>query len=177
MEFVLTSTTPEASRKELVSSAEEISRIALEFATKVEDLKILWNVLQTESPEELLRAEPSAEFIKAVEAMKQMLQESLAVSQLPKQSARLSSACADSKEAVKLSTGKPVSVKSEPGTGEPSLEFTSIFVGGIPMAMTEDQLRVVLGAKGKARIIERYHKKAKVGHAKVHWHQPDGSVW
>ena len=128
--------------------------------TKVKDLKTLWNVLQY-SPEEQHIA------YKAVEAMKQMFQESLAVSQSPKQSARLSSACADGKEAVKLSTGKPVSVKSEPGTGEPSLEFTSIFVGGIPMAMTEDQLRVVLGAKGKARIIERYHKKAKVGHAKV----------
>ena len=68
MEFVLTSTTPGASGKKLVSSAEEISRIALEFATKVEDLKILWDVLST-SPEEA-----SAEFIKAVEVMKQMLQ-------------------------------------------------------------------------------------------------------
>ena len=49
MEFVLTSTTPGASGKELVSSAEEISRIALEdFATKVEsDLKTLWAMLRT----------------------------------------------------------------------------------------------------------------------------------
>ena len=51
MEFVLTSTTPGASGKELMSSAEE-SRIALEdFAKKIEDLKTLWNVLQ-KSPEE-----------------------------------------------------------------------------------------------------------------------------
>ena len=97
-----------------------------------------------------------------------MLQESLAVSQLPKQSARLPSARADSKEDVKL-TGKPVSVESELVTCEPFLEFTSqlIFVGGIPMTMTEDKLRAVLGAKFEATIIERYHEKAQVGHAKV----------
>ena len=151
MEFVLTSTTPGASG--LVSSAKEISRIALEFATKVEEHKILWNVLQ-KSPEELLRAEPPAEFFKAVEAMKQMVQESLAASQVPKQSARLSSpACADSKKAVEFSTGKPVDVKSEPGTGEPSLEFTSIFVGSIPRDWTDEYLQVYLG--GKARVIKR----------------------
>ena len=46
MEFVLTSTTPGASGKELVSSAEEL-RIELEdFAKKVEDIKTLWNVLR-----------------------------------------------------------------------------------------------------------------------------------
>ena len=163
MEFVLTSTTPGAAR--LVSSAEEMSRrIALEFATKVEELKVLWNALQ-KSPEELLRAEPPAEFIKAVEVMKQMVQESLAASQLPKQSARLSTpACADS-EAVELSTGEPVDVKSEPGTGEPSLESTSIFVGSIPRDWTDEYLHAYLG--GQARIIKRYHVEAKMGHAEV----------
>ena len=51
--------------------------------------------------------------------------------------------------AVKPSTGKPVGVKSEPGTGEPSMEFTSIFVGVIPMAVTDNQLQVMLGVKAK----------------------------
>ena len=61
-----------------------------------------------------------------------------------------------------------ISVKSELGTVEPaSLEFTTIYVGGIPMTMTKDKLRVALGAKFEATIIERYHEKAKVGHAKV----------
>ena len=55
--------------------------------------------------------------------------------------------------------GRPVGVKTEPGTGEPSMEFTSIFVGGIPMAVTDNQLQVMLGVKAKK--IRRYHGKAK----------------
>ena len=112
MEFVLTAnTTPGAFGKELVSSAEEISRIALEFATKVEDLNILWNVLQ-KSPEE-----PSAEFIKAVEVMKQMHHEILPDTV---------SSCATAVKEVQQVIGKPAGVESvKPGrsgnSGEPNL--------------------------------------------------------
>ena len=42
--------------------------------------------------------------------------------------------------------------------------FTSIFVGVIPMAVTDDQLRVMLGTKAQ---IGRYHRKAKVGYEKI----------
>ena len=45
------------------------------------------------------------------------------------------------------------------------MEFTSIFVGVISMAVTDDQLQVMLGAKAKK--IRRYHEKAKFGHASI----------
>ena len=45
------------------------------------------------------------------------------------------------------------------------MEFTSIFVGVIPMAVTNVQFRVMLGAK--AKIKRRYHKKAKIGYASI----------
>ena len=107
---------------------------------------------------------------------------------LPKPSARLPSACAESppecalvtngKEAMRPSNTvptsataaaveqvigvsvepgkKPVGVKLEPGTGEPSMECTSIFVGGIPRTVTNVQLRVKFGPKTKIK--RRYHK-------------------
>ena len=58
MEFVLTSTTPGASG---LVSAEELSRISLEFATKVEEVKILWDMLQTAPQELLFATEPPAD--------------------------------------------------------------------------------------------------------------------
>ena len=91
------------------------------FATKVEEAKILWDMLQTAPHELCLATERPAKFSKAVEVMKQMaqdahavrqaakqmVQESLAASQVPKQSARLPSpACADSKKVVELRHGQ-----------------------------------------------------------------------
>ena len=167
----------ERSRK---SDREILRQLALEnFATRVESgLKSLWKVLR-DSSSGVSRAD---ELVAEMKEQFQCLEESLAPGGVPhgidntqefgapgltngKEAVRPSTM--SPKEAVKP-TGKHVSVKSEFGTGEPSLEFTSIFVGGIPMTMTVDKLRVVLGAKFEAAIIERYHEKAKVGHAKVH---------
>ena len=81
-------------------------------------------------------------------------------------------------KAVQQVIGKPAGVKSiKPGmsgNGEPTLVslsdpvnaagFTSIFVGVIPMAVTDDQLQVMLGTKVQ---IGRYHGKAKFGYAKI----------
>ena len=101
------------------------------------------------------------------------------------------SSCATAVKAVQQVIGKPAGVKSiKPGrsgySGEPTLTscmdyagsfedlslsdpvnadgFTSIFVGVIPMAVTDDQLQVMLGTKAK---IGRYHRKAKVGYEKI----------
>ena len=182
MEFVLTNTTPGASGKELVSSAEEL-RIALEdFAKKVEDIKTLWNVLRN-SPEEQHIA------YMAVEAMKQRFQESMPSA----------TAVKAVQQAVQV-IGKPAGAESiKPGrsgnSGEPTLasmdcdgiddwsnpasknygEFlvalgygaegsTSIFVGDIPMVVTVDQLQVMIGVKAE---IVRYHENRKFGHAKI----------
>ena len=168
MEFVLTNTTPGASGKELVSSAEEL-RIALEdFAKKVEDIKTLWNVLRN-SPEEQHIA------YMAVEAMKQRFQESMPSA----------TAVKAVQQAVQV-IGKPAGAESiKPGrsgnSGEPTLSMedygiddwsdpvnadgsTSIFVGDIPMVVTVDQLQVMLGVKAE---IVRYHEDRKFGHAKI----------
>ena len=61
MEFVLTSTTLGVS---VLVSAEELSRISLEFATKVEEVKILWDMLQTAPHELLLATEPLQSFLR-----------------------------------------------------------------------------------------------------------------
>ena len=61
-----------------------------------------------------------------------------------------------------VKTDKPV-VKLEPGTSEPSMACTSIFLGGIPRTMTNVQLRVKFGPKTKIK--RRYHKKDKMGFA------------
>ena len=117
----------------------------------------------------------------------QQLEESLAQTvtaplvSLPKPSARLPSACAESppecalvtngKEAmrpsntvpapatgavvqqvvigVSVKTDKPVDVKLEPGTSEPSMACTSIFVGGISRSVTNVQLRGKFGPETK----------------------------
>ena len=76
-------------------------------------------------------------------------------------------------KAVQQVDMEPVDVKSEPSTGEPSLESTSIFVGPIPRDWTDEKLQcfadVYLLAEGEgvARIIKRYHAKAKKGHAEI----------
>ena len=65
------------------------------------------------------------------------------------------------------------------GNGEPTLVSipvnaigsTAIFVGVIPMAVTDDQLEAMLGIKAK---IARFHPKAKVGYAKIQI--PNGDV-
>ena len=68
---------------------------------------------------------------------------------------------------------EPVDVKSEPSTGEPSLESTSIFVGPIPRDWTDEKLQcfadeyLLAEGEGVARIIKRYHAKAKKGHAEI----------
>ena len=82
-------------------------------------------------------------------------------------------------KAVQQVIGKPAGVESiKPGmsgnSGEPTLVslsdpvnaagFTSIFVGVIPMAVTDDQLQVMLGTKAQ---IGRYHRKANFGYAKI----------
>ena len=82
MEFVLTSMTPGASG---LVSAEELSRISLEFATKVEEAKILWDMIQTAPHELCLATERPAKFNKAVEVMKQMAQDAHAASQAREQ--------------------------------------------------------------------------------------------
>ena len=91
------------------------------------------------------------------------------------------SSCATAVKAVQQVIGKPAGVESKPGRSGTSCNagsfddlslsdpvnadgFTSIFVGGIPMAVTDDQLRVMLGTKAQ---IGRYHRKAKVGYAKI----------
>ena len=68
--------------------------------------------------------------------------------------------------------GKPAGKLGVSGNGEPTREsmpvnavgFTSIFVGVIPMALTDDQLHVMLGTKAQ---IGWYHGKDKFGHAKI----------
>ena len=173
MEFVLTSTTPGAPG---LVSAEELSRISLEFATKVEEAKVLWDMLNTAPRELYLATEPPAEFSKAVEVMKQMAQSARAASQAVKKMVQESLSASQSvpKQPVDVSTDmEPVDVKSEPSTGEPSLESTSIFVGSIPRDWTDEKLQcfadVYLLAEGEgvARIIKRYHAKAKKGHAEI----------
>ena len=82
MEFVLTSTPPGAPG---LVSAEELSRISLEFATKVEEAKVLWDMLNTAPRELYLATEPPAEFSKAAEVMKQMAQDAHAASQAREQ--------------------------------------------------------------------------------------------
>ena len=78
------------------------------------------------------------------------------------------------------STIKPAGVEDiKPGisgnAGEPTLAvlskipvnadgYTSIFVGDVPMVVTDDQLRMMLGTKAQ---IERYHERAKFGYVKV----------
>ena len=172
MEFVLTSTTPGAPG---LVSAEELSRISLEFATKVEEAKVLWDMLNT-APRELYRAtEPPAEFSKAVEVMKQMAQSARAASQAVKKMVQESLSASQSvpKQPVDVSTDmEPVDVKSEPSTGEPSLESISIFVGPIPRDWTDEKLQsfadyLLAEGEGVARIIKRYHAKAKKGHAEI----------
>ena len=66
---------------------------------------------------------------------------------------------------VSVKTDKPVDVKLEPGTSEPSMACTSIFVGGIPRTMSNAQLRIKFGPKTK--IARRYHKKDKMGFARI----------
>ena len=65
---------------------------------------------------------------------------------------------------VSVKTDKPVDVKLEPGTSEPSMACTSIYVGGIPRTMTNVQLRVKFGPKTKIK--RRYHKN-KMGFARI----------
>ena len=66
---------------------------------------------------------------------------------------------------VSVKTDKPVDVKLEPGTSEPSMARTSIFVGGISRSVTNVQLRGKFGPETK--IIRRYYNEDKMGFASI----------
>ena len=117
MEFVLTSTTHGASGKELVSSAEEISRIVLvDFATKVEsDLKTLWTTLRTPGQQHCA--------YDVVAAMKQHFQHVERLSNTV-------SSCATAVEAVQQVISKPVDV--ELSSCATAMETVQVVIGEPP---------------------------------------------
>ena len=66
---------------------------------------------------------------------------------------------------VSVKTDKPVDVKLEPGTSEPSMACTSIFVGGISRSVTNVQLRGKFGPETKIK--RRYYREDKMGFASI----------
>ena len=79
--------------------------------------------------------------------------------------------CAKAVKAEQQVIAEPAVVGPKPGkpgnSGEPTqfaTGLTSIFVGAIPKAVTDDQLQVMLGTKAH---IGRRHGKAKFGYTKI----------
>ena len=183
----------EASRKSMEATPEFKLRHALEiFADEIESDVIALKLTSTiESKAQQRRA---IEIVAMMKQRFQHLEEYFAPTVAPlvsraEASARLPSACAESppecafvtngKEAMRPTyatamkteqqvIAEPAVVEPKPGnSGEPTqfaTGLTSIFVGAIHKAVTDDQLQVMLGTKAH---IGRRHGKAKFGYAKI----------